>query len=265
MTTQIKPLKKLGQNFLQNEYYAERIVESLNCKENDVILEIGAGKGVLTKFLLKEKYKKLSVIEIDQRLVKLLKEKFSPDLTIIQNSILNVSIEQIAEGGQVKIIGNIPYNITSEIIFKIVDNFKYVKRAILMIQREVANRLIADTKTKDYGILTVLIGFHCRVQRLFDVNRDDFYPIPNVDSSVICLDFDVFQSPATDFRLFKKIVKTSFNFRRKMLRNSLKNLLNLSDMNAISSISLDKRPEELSIEDFVKLTNEISSKLVQTS
>jgi len=265
MATQIKPLKKLGQNFLQNKYYAERIVESLSCEENDIILEIGAGKGVLTELLLGEKYKKLSVIEIDHRLVKILEEKFSPGLTIIRDSILKVSIEQIADGDRIKIIGNIPYNITSDIIFKIVDNFKYVKRAVLMVQKEVANRLIAEIKTKDYGILTVLVGFHCRVQRLFDVNRESFYPIPNVDSSVICLDFDVIQKTDTDYRLLKKIVKTGFNFRRKMLRNSLKNLLSSSDIDTISSISLDRRPEELSIEDFIILTNEISSKSVQTS
>ncbi len=124
MATQIKPLKKFGQNFLQNKYYAEKIVDSLNCKENDIILEIGAGKGVLTELLIQKKYKKLSVIEIDQRLAKLLEEKFSTDLTVIQDSILNVSFEQLVEDDRLKIIRNIPYNITCYIIFKIVDNYK---------------------------------------------------------------------------------------------------------------------------------------------
>ncbi len=262
MATQIKPLKKFGQNFLQNKYYAEKIVDSLNCRESDIILEIGAGKGVLTELLIQKKYKKLSVIEIDQRLAKLLEEKFSTDLTVIQDSILNVSFEQLVEDERIKIIGNIPYNITSDIIFKIVDNYKYIERAVLMVQKEVASRLVAETKTKDYGILTIFVGFHSKVQRLFNVNRENFYPVPNVDSSVVCLDFDILQNKTFDYRLFKKIVRTGFTSRRKMLRNSLKKLLILSDIDEISSISLDRRPEELSIEDFKILTNEISNKMV---
>ena len=262
MATQIKPLKKFSQNFLQNKYYAEKIVDSLICRENDIILEIGAGKGVLTELLIQKKYKKLSVVEIDQRLAKLLEEKFSTDLTVIQDSILNVSFEQLAEDDRIKIIGNIPYNITSDIIFKIIDNYKYIKGAVLMVQKEVANRLVAETKTKDYGILTIFVGFHSKVQRLFNVNRENFYPVPNVDSSVVCLDFDILQNITFDFRLFKKIVRTGFTSRRKMLRNSLKKLLILNDIDEISSISLDRRPEELSIEDFKILTNEISNKMV---
>jgi 16S rRNA (adenine1518-N6/adenine1519-N6)-dimethyltransferase len=262
MATQIKPLKKFGQNFLQNEYYAEKIVDFLNCRENDIILEIGAGKGVLTELLIQKKYKKLSVVEIDQRLAILLEKKFSTDLTVIQDSILNVSFEQLAEDDRIKIIGNIPYNITSDIIFKIVDNYEYIKRAVLMVQKEVASRLVAETKTKDYGILTIFVGFHSKVQRLFNVNRENFYPVPNVDSSVVYLDFDILQNKTFDYRLFKKIVRTGFNSRRKMLRNSLKKLLILNDIDEISSISLDRRPEELSIEDFKILTNEISNKMV---
>ncbi|MCK4754161.1 MAG: ribosomal RNA small subunit methyltransferase A [Calditrichia bacterium] len=262
MATQIKPLKKFSQNFLQNKYYAEKIVDSLICRENDIILEIGAGKGVLTELLIQKKYKKLSVVEIDQRLAKLLEEKFSTDLTVIQDSILNVSFEQLAEDDRIKIIGNIPYNITSDIIFKIIDNYKYIKGAVLMVQKEVANRLVAETKTKDYGILTIFVSFHSKVQRLFNVDRENFYPVPNVDSSVVYLDFDILQNKTFDYRLFKKIVRTGFNSRRKMLRNSLKKLLILNEIDEISSILLDRRPEELSIEDFKILTNEISNKMV---
>jgi 16S rRNA (adenine1518-N6/adenine1519-N6)-dimethyltransferase len=131
-----------------------------------------------------------------------------------------------------------------------------------MVQKEVASRLVAETKTKDYGILTIFVGFHSKVQRLFNVNRENFYPVPSVDSSVVCLDFDILQNKNFDYRLFKKIVRTGFASRRKMLRNSLKKLLILSDIDEISSISLDRRPEELSIEDFKILTNEISNKMV---
>ena len=263
MATQIKPLKKFSQNFLQNIYYAEKIVDSLNCKQNDIIIEIGPGKGILTEQLTQRKYKNFSVIEIDQRLASLLEEKYSGELSIIHDSVLNVSFEGLANDNRIKIIGNIPYNITSDIIFKIVDNYKYIKRAVLMVQKEVANRLVANTKTKDYGILTIFVGLHSKIQRLFDVNRENFYPIPNVDSAVVCLDFDIVENMNLNYELFKKIVRTGFKSRRKKLRNSLKKLLISYEINSVTSISLDKRPEELTIEDFKILTNEISNKMVK--
>ena len=262
MTSQIKPLKKFGQNFLRNNYFAEKIVDSLNCEENDVIIEIGPGKGVLTEHLIKKKHSSFSVIEIDRRLASLLTKKYPTDINIIQDSILNVSFDKLAKDNRIKVIGNIPYNITSDILFKTVDNYQYIKRAVLMIQKEVANRLVAETKTKDYGLLTIFVGFHSKVRRLFDVNRENFYPVPNVDSSVICLDFKASAEDNFDYELFRKIVKTGFSSRRKMLRNSLKKLLISHDINNVSSISLDKRPEELSIEEFKFLTNEISNKMV---
>jgi len=262
MASQIKPLKKFGQNFLKSDYFAERIVDSLNCEENDVIVEIGPGKGVLTELLIKKEHKNLSVIEIDKRLANLLAEKFPTDLNIIEDNILNVSFDQLASKNRIKVIGNIPYNITSDIIFKLIGNNQYIERAVLMIQKEVANRLVAKTKTKDYGLLTILVGFHSEVRKLFDVNRENFYPVPNVDSSVVCLDFKAREESNFDYDLFRRIVKTGFNARRKMLRNTLKNLQISYDINNISSISLDKRPEELSIEEFKLLTNEISNKRI---
>jgi 16S rRNA (adenine1518-N6/adenine1519-N6)-dimethyltransferase len=264
MANQIKPLKKFGQNFLQNKYYAEKIVDSLNCAENDVVLEIGAGKGVLTDFLIQKKRKKLKVIEIDQRLSELLKEKYSNDLLIIQDSVLNISFKKLAGDDRIKVVGNIPYNITSDIIFKLIENYIYINRAVLMVQKEVANRLVAETKTKDYGILTIFAGYHSIVQRLFDVNRENFYPVPNVDSSVVCFDFNVAVQKNVNIDLFKKIVRAGFNSRRKMLRNSLSKVLSRKDLEEISSISLDRRPEELSIEEFLILTTEISSKMEST-
>jgi 16S rRNA (adenine1518-N6/adenine1519-N6)-dimethyltransferase len=262
MASQIKPLKKFGQNFLRNDYFAEKIVDSLDCEENDVIVEIGPGKGVLTELLIKQEHKNLSVIEIDRRLANLLAEKFPTDLNIIQDNVLNVSFDQLAIENRIKVVGNIPYNITSDIIFKLIENNQYMERAVLMIQKEVANRLVAETKTKDYGLLTIFVGFHCEIRKLFDVNRENFYPVPNVDSSVVCLDFKALEENYFDYDLFRKIVKTGFNTRRKMLRNTLKNLLISYQIKNISSISLDRRPEELSIEEFKLLTNEISNKRV---
>ena len=262
MASQIKPLKKFGQNFLKSDYFAEKIVDSLNCEKNDLIVEIGPGKGALTQLLIKKKPKNLSVIEIDRRLANLLAEKFPSDLNIIVDNILNVSFDQLAPENKIKVVGNIPYNITSDIIYKLIENNIYIERAVLMIQKEVANRLVAKTKSKDYGLVTIFVGFHSEVRKLFDVNRENFYPVPNVDSSVVCLDFKSLQENYFDYELFRKIVKTGFNARRKKLRNTLKNLLISYDINTISSISLEKRPEELSIEEFKSLTNEISNKRI---
>jgi len=264
MAVRFKSLKKYGQNFLKNIFYAEKIVDSLICQEDDIIVEIGPGKGVLTEILIQKKYKKLFVVEIDRRLSSLLAEKFTIGIDIIQDSILNVSFEQLAENNRIKLIGNIPYYITSDIIFKIVDNFKYIKRAVLMVQKEVAKRLVAKTKTKEYGVLTILAGFHCNIDLLFNVTRENFYPVPNVDSSVICLEFNALENGNFDYELFKKIVKMGFSSRRKKLSNSLKNFLISHGITNISSVSLNKRPEELSIEDFKLLTIEISNKMVET-
>jgi 16S rRNA (adenine1518-N6/adenine1519-N6)-dimethyltransferase len=258
MTAQVRPLKKYGQIFLRNKYFAEKIVDSLNCMGDDIILEIGPGKGALTELLLQKSHKKLLVVEIDKRLSHQLAEKFPSGLTIIEDNILNLSFRQVAEKNKIKLIGNIPYYITSDIIFKIIDNYEYIKCAVLMVQKEVANRLIAPIKTKDYGILTILAGFHAKVSHLFNITRENFYPVPNVDSSVVRFDFDEPENRNFDYELFKRIVKTGFKYRRKMLRNSLKKMDISHDLKHISSISLDKRPEELSIEDFKLLTNEMS-------
>jgi 16S rRNA (adenine1518-N6/adenine1519-N6)-dimethyltransferase len=261
MINHVKPLKKFSQNFLQNKQIAEKIVESLSCGKEDIVFEIGAGKGVLTEYLIQQNCKNIIAIEIDRRLAKLLGERFKDNLKIVQDSILNISFEKIVGMDRFKVIGNIPYNITSDIIFKLIENYTYCERAVLMVQKEVANRLVAETKTKDYGLLTIFSGLYSNVQKLFDVNRENFYPVPNVDSSVVCLEFNVIQDKNVDYNLLKKIVRTGFNLRRKMLRNSLSKLVPAQILAEISTVSLERRPEELSIEEFKILTTEISSKM----
>jgi 16S rRNA (adenine1518-N6/adenine1519-N6)-dimethyltransferase len=255
----IKPLKKFSQNFLQNIYLADKIIESLNCESNDIVVEIGGGTGILTERLVQQKCKSLIVIEVDRRLVRLLEERFSDNLSIIQNSFLKMSIAQFAGVDRIKVVGNIPYHITSDIIFKLIDNSRYLRCAVLMVQKEVAERLVALPASKDYGLLTIFTGLYCSVQKLFDVDRDNFYPIPNVDSSVIILDFDKSHDESVDYQLFKKIVRAGFSVRRKMLRNSLKKVFPENVLKSITSVALNRRPEELSIEEFKVLTKELSS------
>ena len=258
MTKQIKPLKKYGQNFLRNKQIAEKIVESLNCGQEDIILEIGAGEGVLTEHLIRQKHKKITVIEIDRRLAGLLSEKFSGQIHILNESVLDIAFDKIAGTDRLKVIGNIPYYITSDIVFKLLDNHRILDRAVLMVQKEVAERLIAGIKTKDYGVLTIFSGLYSTVEKLFDVSRDEFFPVPNVDSSVVCFSFNVQPDEDIDYQLFKKIVRAGFNLRRKKLRNSLGKIISAKLLTQISSISLDKRPEELTIDEFKILTTEIS-------
>lgn len=258
MAAEIKPLKKFSQNFLKSTYYSKKIVAALDCQPEDTILEIGAGTGSLTDMLVKQPFKRITALELDCRLYDLLRQKYGSRISVINISILDFSIKELAKNSRIKVIGNIPYNITSDIIFKIIENHAYIKRAVIMVQREVASRLLAETRTKDYGILTVFVRCHSHITKVLDVSRENFYPVPNVDSSIINLDLFEETDGIANYQLFKKVVKTCFNNRRKMLRNSLKKIVESSYINKIKSVQLDIRPEELSIQDFKSLSNEIS-------
>jgi len=258
MAAEIKPLKKFSQNFLKSFYYSEKIVAALDCQPDDIILEIGAGTGSLTDILVKQSYKHITVLELDSRLYDLLDQKYGSRITVVNRSILDFSINDLAKDSRIKVIGNIPYNITSNIIFKIIENHAYIKRAVIMVQKEVADRLLAKTRTKDYGILTVFVRCHSNIFRVLDVSRENFYPVPNVDSSVINLDLFEKTDGITDYQFFRKVVRVCFNNRRKMLRNSLKKIISDSDINKIKSVQLNMRPEELTVQDFKCLSNEIS-------
>lgn len=257
MADQIKPLKRLGQNFLINKFYAEKIIDSLECESEDILLEIGAGTGALTDILAICKCKQIISLEVDHRLSELLEEKFGTTVRIVTESILDFDIQKLAKTQKIKIVGNIPYNITSDIIFKILDNYRYITRAVLMVQKEVADRLLTEVKTKDYGILTIFAKYHGQIRRIVNINRQNFHPVPNVDSTVVCIDLKSHPQNVLDYELFRKTVRTVFQFRRKMLRNSLRGLLDAEKMQEIKTIILTKRPEELSVLDFVNLSNEI--------
>jgi 16S rRNA (adenine1518-N6/adenine1519-N6)-dimethyltransferase len=259
MSAQIKPLKKYGQNFLNNSAYAAKIVSALKCKPDDILVEIGAGSGVLTELLVKEKCHKIYALEIDPRLVEILESKFKTALTVVHTDVLDFSLKDISEKNRIKIIGNIPYYITSDLLFKLLENFDIIDQAVIMLQKEVADRLLAETQCKNYGALTVLTGYFYKVQRLIDIGRENFYPVPKVDSTVINLEVRKSKNDLVNYSIFERIVKKTFQFRRKMLRNTLKMMADNWDIRDIKSTALNKRPEELSIEEFVILANEITS------
>ena len=253
----VKPKKALGQHFLNNKIVAEKIVESLSDYQN--ILEIGPGTGILTQFLLKKKID-LRLVEIDNESVSFLISKLKINKNIIYNQdFLKLNLSELFENKNFSIIGNFPYNISSQILFKIIDNRELISEMCGMFQYEVAERICEKEGTKKYGILSVLTQAFFDTKLLFEVPNKFFVPPPKVNSAVILLKRKKNLKINCNEKLFFKIVKISFQQRRKTLRNSLKQL-NLSD-NLREHIIFDKRPEQLSVNQFVDLTNLINQDL----
>ena len=249
----VRPKKSLGQHFLKDNNIAERIAETLDEFQQFPVLEVGPGTGVLTQFLL-EKEKDLTVVELDRESVAYLHKNFSilKD-RIIEADFLQMDLSKLYED-KFCIIGNYPYNISSQIFFKVLDYKDKIPCCTGMIQREVAQRLAAKPGSKTYGILSVLIQVWYDIEYLFTVNEQAFIPPPKVKSAVIKLTRNNREKLNCNEKLFKMVVKTSFNQRRKMLRNSIKSLLS-EDSSLPDDPLLTKRPEQLSIEQFEQLTN----------
>jgi len=245
----IKPKKSLGQHFLKDANIVRKITAAIPAKADEHVIEIGPGTGALTEYLL-ESYKNLTAIEIDQRAVEVLNERF-PNLRLIQKDILKIDWDEVlgSETG-VHVVGNLPYYITSQILFNVMDQRKRFKSAIFMMQKEVAQRLIAEPHTKDYGILSVQVQLMSTPEILFDVSRNSFYPPPNVESSVVKLTFDKADLNCSDTHL-KTVVRTAFNQRRKKLSNSLKPVF---DVNLVEGFDFDKRAEAWEPREYEKLT-----------
>jgi len=253
----VKPKKALGQHFLNNKIVAEKIVESLSDYQN--ILEIGPGTGILTQFLLKKKID-LRLVEIDNESVSFLISKLKINKNIIYNQdFLKLNLSELFENKNFSIIGNFPYNISSQILFKIIDNRELISEMCGMFQYEVAERICEKEGTKKYGILSVLTQAFFDTKLLFEVPNKFFVPPPKVNSAVILLKRKKNLKINCNEKLFFKIVKISFQQRRKTLRNSLKQL-NLTD-NLREHIIFDKRPEQLSVNQFIDLTNLINQDL----
>jgi len=249
----VRAKKNLGQHFLRDDEIADRIAATLDNFPSLPVLEVGPGTGMLTRFLLKRE-KDLTVVEIDRESIDYLKINF-PELRdrIIQQDFLRMDLSRYYDG-EFSVIGNYPYNISSQIFFKVIDHREQIPCCSGMIQKEVAERMVASPGSKSYGILTVLLQAWYDIEYLFTVNEQAFIPPPKVKSAVIRLTRNKRKRLDCNEKLFKTVVKTSFNQRRKMLRNSIKSLL--SDESPLpDDPMLTKRPEQLSIEQFVQLTN----------
>ena len=250
----IKAKKKFGQNFLTDHQIIKSIIDEIQFTETNKYLEIGPGMGALTSELQK-KTKKLDLIEIDPDMIKILRAKLNGTSKLFEGDVLGFDDEFFEKYSVV--LGNLPYYISTEIIFRFIP-INNVDTLYFMVQKEVADRLTPKKGTKDNSILTNLIGFNFKAEKLFDIKPESFDPVPKVTSSFIKLSRHTNFINEIAYDDFKRIVKESFKFKRKNLKNNLKNILNQDDFKNLEILST-KRAEDLSIEDFIKITKYVIS------
>lgn len=262
---QVRAKKYLGQHFLKDLSIAQQIAESLVFSDTQMpVLEIGPGMGVLTQYLLRNPRIDLTAIEIDTESVNYLKVHY-PELHVIEGDFLKINLNVLyPENKEFCVIGNYPYNISSQIFFKVLEYKDRIPCCSGMIQKEVAERLAAKPGCKAYGILSVLMQAYYDIEYLFTVHEYVFDPPPKVKSAVVRFTRNTRTHLDCDEKLFKTVVKTAFNQRRKQMRNSLKGLIETMTESQQSKEQLladpifTKRPEQLSVNEFVELTNKIA-------
>ncbi len=255
-----KPLKRFGQNYLVDKNILNKIVGTINPNEEDAIVEIGPGTGALTK-PLSEKCKNLIAVEIDSRVADNLEEEF-PGVELIKGNFLEVNLEEIflKKKNKLRVVGNIPYNLTSSRTFKLINKNDIIYDSVLMVQYEVAKRMIAKQGTKDYGILTVLLNYFTKTELCFRISPNVFFPKPKVYSALVKISFRQINETEDFHKLFIKVVKAAFSTRRKTLKNSLGGSI-FSDVDFSNcEIDLSRRAETLNSDEFLQLTNHINSR-----
>ncbi len=257
---QVRAKKSLGQHFLKDLNIAKKIVDSLDGEQINKVLEIGPGMGVLTQYLIPNKNFETHVVEIDTESVAYLKENY-PELDgrIISEDFLRFDLSKLFDE-PFSVIGNFPYNISSQIFFRVLDYRDHIPEVVCMIQKEVAERMSAKPSCKAYGILSVLMQAFYNIDYLFTVGPEVFNPPPKVNSGVIRMTRNTTAHLDCNEPLFIRVVKTGFNQRRKTLRNSLKCLL--GDLKLDDEI-MGQRPEQLTVQEFVELTNKIDALLAK--
>ena len=260
---QVRPKKNLGQHFLTDLSIAKAIADTVDACPDLPVLEVGPGMGVMTQYLV-EKPRELKVVEIDRESVAWLNEHF-PRLrdNILGEDFLRMDLTQVFDGRPFVLTGNYPYDISSQIFFKMLDNKELIPCCTGMIQREVAQRMASAPGTKAYGILSVLIQAWYEVEYLFTVDEHVFNPPPKVKSAVIRMTRNDVMDLGCDERLFRRVVKTVFGQRRKMLRVSLRQLFSEGQPQAgfYEQDIMTRRPEQLTIQEFIALTNLVAEQL----
>jgi 16S rRNA (adenine1518-N6/adenine1519-N6)-dimethyltransferase len=256
----IKPKKFLGQHFLTDLSVAQRIADTVDACPDIPVLEVGPGMGVLTQYII-PKQRPFKVVEIDFDSVPYLHEHF-PQLgdNIIEGDFLRMDLEKVFDGKPFVLTGNYPYNISSQIFFKMVENRHLIPCCTGMIQKEVAERMAASPGGKTYGVLSVPIQAWYDVEYLLTVHENVFNPPPKVKRAVIRLTRNNKQTLGCDAQLFRRIVKTVFTMRRKMMRNGMKQILG-KDSPMLADPMFTRRPEELSVQEYIDLTNRVEEEL----
>ncbi len=255
-----RPRKHFGQHFLAQPATALRIVQSAELRDADAVVEIGPGLGALTRLMLPE-VKRLHLIEVDGEMVEYLRERAPAEKAVIyEQDALSFDFGNLCEreGKRLIVMGNLPYNISSPLVFHLLESFPAIERAVFMVQKEVGMRFAAAPGGKDYGVLTVLLGIYSEVRALFTVGPRQFYPPPKVDSIVVRIDFANKRPEGPDFEFLRKLVSKAFQQRRKTLGNSLAGAFGLSpgaikDACEQAAIDPKRRPETLSAHEFLAL------------
>ncbi|MBQ9164277.1 MAG: 16S rRNA (adenine(1518)-N(6)/adenine(1519)-N(6))-dimethyltransferase RsmA [Bacteroidaceae bacterium] len=259
---QVRPKKFLGQHFLTDLQVARNIADTVDACPDIPVLEVGPGMGVLTQFLL-QKNREIKVVELDRESVQFLKDNMSQlGDNIIENDFLEMDLKEVFQGKPFVLTGNYPYNISSQIFFKMLEYKDLIPCCTGMIQKEVAERMAAAPGSKTYGVLSILVQAWYDVEYLFTVHENVFNPPPKVKSAVIRLTRNSSQSLGCDERLFRRIVKTVFTMRRKMMRNGMKQILGAGHP-MLQDPVFTRRPEQLSISEFIELTNRVEEAMKQ--
>lgn len=245
--------KKFGQNFLKDAAIIHSIIQSINPLPNDLLIEIGPGLGALTKPLL-EKTNRLLAIELDRDIVGWIENEYSKkNITVFNEDVLNFNFNQFDQ--KIRIVGNLPYNISTPILFKCIDNILNIKDLHFMLQKEVVDRMIAIPSSPEYGRLSVMLQYYFAMEHLVDVPKESFEPEPKVESSFVRLiPYEQYPFIANNIEQFARIVKEAFSQRRKTIRNTLKSFISENDFEKIG-INPQLRAENLSVSDFVKISN----------
>lgn len=260
MPQSIRPLKHLGQNFLTDQNIARKIVAAVPAPPDARVVEIGPGTGALTA-LLAERFPDLVALEVDERAVAVLRERM-PSLDVRTVDVLRFDWHSLAlersEGGPLHVVGNLPYYITSQILFGLLEARDVIASAVVMMQLEVAERIVSAHGSRTYGILSVILQRYAHIELLFRVSQNVFYPRPDVTSAVVRFTFNREDEEQVPFELFREIVRSAFNQRRKTLRNSLSELLDRHGLELPAEWSA-RRAEQLSPDEFVALTRFVDS------
>ncbi len=252
--------KRFGQNFLHDHHVIDNILAAVSAKPGHNIVEIGPGQGAITEGVLKATEGHLNVVELDRDLIPILESKFNhyEGFNIHQGDALKFDFRQLIQDEPLKIVGNLPYNISTPLIFHLLTYHKDITDMHFMLQKEVVNRLGASPREKNYGRLSIMVQYYCAVQPLFIVKPGSFHPVPKVDSAVVrMVPYTELPFPAKDVKVLEKVVRQAFSMRRKTLRNTLKGTVSSEQLEALG-IDPSARPETLSVEQYVKISDSVS-------